>query len=228
VNDGTIVYQLLPDTRVQIDSGVWPFAGGKMTLLPTTLDFADAGSRRMTFRLEGVKADQFLQQFDFKNLDATGVFDGELPMVFDIAGGRIENGSLVVRPGGGSLAYVGDLTQKDLGLWGNIAFQALKSLRYRNLTIAMNGPLAGEMITDVRFAGVTQGQGAKSNFIIRRLQRLPFVFNVRIQAPFRGLLDSAQSFYDPSRLLPRFLDKPTSGKGIQPAASATVPQPKRD
>lgn len=231
VNDGTIVYQLLPDTRVQIDSGVWPFAGGKMTLLPTTLDFADAGSRRMTFRLEGVKADQFLQQFDFKNLDATGVFDGELPMVFDIAGGRIENGSLVVRPGGGSLAYVGDLTQKDLGLWGNIAFQALKSLRYRNLTIAMNGPLAGEMITDVRFAGVTQGQGAKSNFIIRRLQRLPFVFNVRIRAPFRGLLDSAQSFYDPSRLIQRNLpallqrqqQRAPATPPIQPPASGTVP-----
>ncbi|MGP7794581.1 intermembrane phospholipid transport protein YdbH family protein [Sphingomonas sp. CLY1604] len=235
VNDGTIVYQLLPDTRVQIDSGVWPFAGGKMTLLPTTLDFAQAGSRRMTFRLEGVQADRFLAQFDFKNLDATGVFDGELPMVFDIAGGRIENGSLTVRPGGGSIAYVGDLTQKDLGLWGNIAFQALKSLRYRNLTIAMNGPLSGEMVTQVRFAGVTQGQGAKSNFLVRRLQRLPFVFNVRIEAPFRGLLDSAQSFYDPRRLiqrnLPALLERQQQQQRqavpatppIQPPASGTVP-----
>lgn len=238
VNDGTIVYQLLPDTRVQIDNGVWPFAGGTMTLLPTTLDFAEAGSRRMTFRLDEVQADRFLAQFDFKNLDATGVFDGELPMVFDIAGGRIENGSLTVRPGGGSIAYVGDLTQKDLGLWGNIAFQALKSLRYRNLTIAMNGPLSGEMVTEVRFAGVTQGQGAKSNFIVRRLQKLPFVFNVRIEAPFRGLLDTAQSFYDPQRLiqrnLPALLERQQQQQGrpqpgvpatplIQPPASGTVP-----
>ncbi len=228
VTDGTIVYQLLPEQRVQIDSGVWPFAGGTMTLLPTTLDFAQAGQRRLTFRLDGVAADQFLQQFDFKNLDATGIFDGELPMIFDDTGGRIEGGRLTVRPGGGSIAYVGDLTQKDLGIWGNIAFQALKSLRYRNLTISMNGPLAGEMVTAVRFAGVTQGEGAKSNFIVRRLQKLPFVFNITIKAPFRGLLDSAQSFYDPSRLLPQLLDRERRKAVIQPPASAPVPQPKQD
>ncbi len=238
VTDGTITYQLLPGNRVQIDRGVWPFAGGTMTLLPTTLDFAEAGARRLTFRLEGVAADQFLAQFDFKNLNATGVFDGELPMIFDVEGGRIENGRLTVRPGGGGLAYVGDLTQKDLGLWGNIAFEALKSLRYRNLTIGMNGPLAGEMVTEVRFAGVSQGVGAKSNFIVKRLQKLPFIFNIRIKAPFRGLLDSAQSFYDPRRLiqrnLPALLDR-QQGKApvprtpaiqpstIQPPASEIVP-----
>ncbi|MCU6453662.1 YdbH domain-containing protein [Sphingomonas sp. A2-49] len=227
VTDGTIVYRLLAGQRVQVDSGRWPFAGGTMTLLPTTLDFTEAGARRMTFRLDGVQADRFLGQFDFKNLDATGIFDGELPMVFDVAGGRIENGRLAVRAGGGSLAYVGDLTQKDLGLWGNIAFQALKSLRYRNLTIAMNGPLAGEMVTDVRFAGVTQGQGAKSNVIVRRLQKLPFVFNIRIRAPFRGLLDSAQAFYDPRRLirqhLPELLEREKATPLIQPPATGPMP-----
>jgi hypothetical protein len=86
-----------------------------------------------------------------------------------------------------------------------MAFQALKSLRYRNLDIVMNGALAGEMITEVRFAGVSQGAGAKSNFLIRRLQKLPFVFNIRIRAPFRGLLDSVASFYDPKRLIARNL-----------------------
>jgi hypothetical protein len=229
VTDGTIVYQLLPDMRVKIDSGHWPFAGGTMALLPTTLDFTESAARRMTFRIDGAAADQFLAQFDFKNLTATGVFDGELPMIFDVQGGRIEGGRLAVREGGGSLAYVGDLSQKDLGLWGNIAFQALKSLRYRNLTIGMNGPLAGEMVTEVRFAGVTQGQGAKSNILVRRLQRLPFVFNIRIKAPFRGLLDSAQSFYDPSRLiqrnLPALLERQQQRQRtpIQPSASGPMP-----
>ncbi|MFH7234333.1 YdbH domain-containing protein, partial [Klebsiella pneumoniae] len=76
---------------------------------------------------------------------------------------------LRVRPGGGTLAYVGDLTQKDLGVWANIAFGALKSLRYQSLRVGLNGPLAGEMVTDVRFAGISQGEGAKANFIVRRL-----------------------------------------------------------
>lgn len=229
-NDGTIRYQTLPGNRVRIEGGEWPFAGGRLTLLPTLLDFSTDQVRRMTFRIRGAAADQFLQQFDFQNIDATGVFDGDLPIVFDTTGGRIEGGFLKVREGGGGIAYVGALTQKDLGFWGNLAFQALKSLRYRSLTITMNGPLAGEMVTEVRFAGVTQGKGAKSNFLIRRLAKLPFVFNIRIKAPFRGLLDSAQSFYDPSRLVQRNLqqlireqDKQTQKGGIQPPASGTVP-----
>ena len=30
---------------------------------------------------------------------------------------------------------------------------------------------------------------------------MPFVFNIRIQAPFRGLIASARSFSDPSLLI---------------------------
>ncbi|MDQ1232064.1 YdbH domain-containing protein [Sphingomonas sp. SORGH_AS_0879] len=233
VTNGVVRYQTLSGARVRVESGRWPFAGGTLTLDPTLLDFSQPVERRMTFHVEGAAADQFLLQFDFQNLNATGVFDGTLPMIFDERGGRIEGGRLVVRPGGGSIAYLGEISQKDLGLWGNLAFGALRSLNYRSLRIDMNGPLAGEMVTDVRFAGISQGKGAKTNFLIRRLQRLPFVFNVRIKAPFRGLLDSAQSFYDPRRLiqrnLPALLDEqnkraaPPANPPIQPSASETVP-----
>ncbi|MBW6523066.1 YdbH domain-containing protein [Sphingomonas sp. RHCKR47] len=206
VTDGRIVYQTLPGTRIRVASGTWPFAGGTLTLEPTLLDFSDARERRLTFRVAGMEAGAFLQQFDFKNLNATGTFDGVLPMIFDASGGRIEGGRLTARSGG-SLAYVGELSEKNLGFWGNYAFQMLKSLTYRNLDIGMNGPLAGEMITDVRFAGIKQGAGAKSNFLIRRLTRLPILFNIRIRAPFRGLIDSAASFYDPQRLVARNLQQ---------------------
>ena len=236
VTNGVIRYQTLSGARVRVESGRWPFAGGMLTLDPTLLDFSQPVERRMTFHVEGAAADQFLLHFDFKNLNATGVFDGTLPMIFDERGGRIEGGRLAVRAGGGSIAYLGELSQKDLGVWGNLAFGALRSLNYRSLRIDMNGPLAGEMVTDVRFAGISQGKGAKSNFIIRRLQRLPFIFNVRIKAPFRGLLDSAQSFYDPRRLiqrnLPALLEEQNkraalpanpAATSIQPSASETVP-----
>ncbi len=233
VTSGVVHYQTLADQRIAIEGARWPFAGGELTLDPALLDLTQGGERRLTFKVAGVNAAEFLQQFDFKNLDATGTFDGALPMIFDQQGGRIENGRLSVREaGGGTLAYVGEISQKDVGFWGNLAFQALKSLRYRNLDIVMNGPLAGEMITEVRFAGVSQGQGAKSNFLVRRLQRLPFVFNVRIQAPFRQLIDSAQSFYDPRRLIERNLpalikaqDDALKAKDARPPATPPSVQP---
>jgi len=225
VENGEILFQTLPDARIQIERGTWPFAGGTLTLEPTLLDFGAAQERHMTFRVAGMDAGQFLQQFDFKNLDATGIFDGALPMVFDATGGRIEQGHLVVRPGGGTLAYVGEVSQKDLGFWGNMAFQALKSLKYKSLDVVMNGPLAGEVITEVRFEGLAQGVGAKRNFILDRLQKLPFIFNVEIKAPFRGLIDSAQSFYDPKRLiernLPALLEE--QEKQARPPAQPTQP-----
>lgn len=222
VRDGAFRYQLLDSRRVRVEGARWPFAGGELVLEPTTLDFNEAGERRMTFQVKGVDAALFLKEMAFDNLDATGTFDGTLPMIFDETGGRIEGGELRARKGG-HIAYVGEVSREDLGTWGNMAFQALKSLDYRNLAIRMNGPLAGEMITDISFSGLSQGQGTKSNFLIRRLAKLPLVFNVRINAPFRQLLDSVQSWYDPRRLiernLPALLEEQ---KRAQEAGKATV------
>ncbi|MEN2785902.1 YdbH domain-containing protein [Sphingomonas qilianensis] len=236
VNDGVIRYQTLPEARVRVEQGRWPFAGGTLVLEPTVLDFSAAQERRMTLTVSGMEAAKFLAQFDFDNLDATGVFDGQLPMIFDSAGGRVDNGRLTVRDGGGTIRYLGEISKENLGFWGDYAFQALKSLRYRNLDLTMNGPLSGEMVTEVRFAGVNQGAGAKRNFLFDRLQRLPLVFNVRIKAPFRGLFDSARSFYEPSRLVERNLPalieerdrqaKPPAAppaKPVQPQESEIVP-----
>ena len=228
VTDGVIRFQTLPGTRVQVEGARWPFAGGALTLEPTLLDFSGAAERRMTFRVQEAAADKFLQSFDFKNLNATGVFDGVLPMAFDTSGGRIAQGRLTVRPGGGTIAYVGDLSRKNLGFWADTAFGALRSLRYRSLNVLMNGPLAGEMVTEVRFAGVSQGVGARrsgiAGLLVGRLQRLPFVFNIRIRAPFRGLLDATASFYDPrlvERNLPDLIQQ--QNRGVQPPATEAVP-----
>ncbi len=222
VTNGNIRFRLLDSRRVEIAGARWPFAGGELVLEPTILDFSERRERRMTFQVIGADAALFLKEMEFDNLDATGTFDGTLPMIFDATGGRIEGGSLRARAGG-SLAYVGELSQRDLGVWGNMAFQALKALDYRSLTIAMNGPLAGDMVTEIRFSGVSQGKGTKSNFLLRRLAKLPFVFNVRVSAPFKQLLDSVQSWYDPNRLIERNLPALLEEQGRSEAESGAKP-----
>ena len=229
VTDGVVRYRLIEGMRVQIEGGRWPLGGGEMVLEPTILDFAEDQERRMTFRVTGVDGGLFLQQFEFDNLNASGVFDGVLPMIFDASGGRIEGGKLQSR-GGGNLSYVGEVSKEDVGFWGNLAFQALKSMNYRHLTIELDGPLAGEMLTAIRFAGVSQGEGTYSNFLIRRLAKLPFVFNVRIKAPFRQLIDSVQNYYDPKRLIERNLpalqaEQRRREQGLPPAPLDTTIQP---
>lgn len=201
VLDGEIEYQLLGDNRVRVEGGSWPFGGGQLLLHPTTLDFGAEQTRRLSFDIVGVDAAVFLQSFGFENINATGKFDGTLPVEFSGLGGRIVGGRIDSRAGGGTLAYVGELSNRNLGAIANFAFGALRSLKYDDLTIILNGDLDGEMVTDIRFGGVGQGEGASRNFLTNQIAKIPLVFNVKITAPFRQLLTSAKGFYDPTLLI---------------------------
>ena len=225
VVDGTIEYRLLGDNRVRVEGGSWPFAGGTLLLHPTTLDFGAAQTRRLSFDIVGVDAAVFLQSFGFDNINATGVFDGTLPVEFDGLGGRIVNGRIDSRAGGGTLAYVGELSNRNLGAIANFAFGALRSLKYDDLTIILNGDLDGEMVTDIRFGGVGQGEGATRNFLTNQVAKLPLIFNVKIRAPFRQLLTSAKGFYDPSLLIEQNLPALMRAQEDAEKANVTPVQP---
>jgi translocation and assembly module TamB len=225
VLDGEIEYRLLGDNRVRVEGGSWPFGGGKLLLHPTTLDFSAANTRRLSFDIVGVDAAVFLQSFGFDNINATGVFDGTLPVEFDGLGGRIVNGRIDSRGGGGTLAYVGELSNRNLGTIANFAFGALRSLKYDDLTIILNGDLDGEMVTDIRFGGVGQGEGATRNFLTNQVAKLPLIFNVKIRAPFRQLLTSAKGFYDPSLLIEQNLPALMRAQEEAQAAAKGAPQP---
>ncbi len=194
--NGQIKYQLLPGKKIGIEGGTWPFAGGELILEPTVLDFAVDKDRRLTFRVVGMDAAQFLAQYDFQNLQVSGIFDGTLPMVFNQDGGRIVGGSLVSRPGGGQVAYVGELSYKDMGTFANFAFNALKSIRYNELIIGIAGDIDGEIVTEVKFSGLQQGTGAQRNFITKQLAKIPIEFNVTIRAQFLQLISSVRGLYD--------------------------------
>jgi hypothetical protein len=90
------------------------------------------------------------------------------------------------------------LNRHDLGTMANFAFDALKSLDYQQMSIAMDGSLTGEIVTRVRFDGVKQGAGAKRNFLTKRFENLPIRFNINIRAPFYQLITSIKAMYDPA------------------------------
>jgi hypothetical protein len=62
----------------------------------------------------------------------------------------------------------------------------------------MDGALTGDLVTRVRFGGVRQGTGTKSNIVTQQIARLPVRFNVNIRAPFYNLITNIRSMYDPS------------------------------
>lgn len=251
VRDGVVRYRLEPGQKVRVEGGGWPFSGGQLVLLPTTLDFSADVDRYLTFRVIGLDAGAFIQTMELDNISATGTFDGLMPLIFNAQGGRVAGGVLVARQQGmaplimpegvlpaipcdparqsGTLSYVGPVSNEQLGAMGRLAFDALKNLQYKCLTILMDGALDGEMVTNVVFNGVNRGKlGDVPAGMAQNLTGLPFIFNVRISAPFRGLLGTAKSLIDPSTLIQNSIgdqmqDKIREGIAVKPVESDTVP-----
>jgi translocation and assembly module TamB len=204
VFDGRVRYQLLPGLKVRVEEGRWPFAGGDLLLQETILDFSQPSTKRLVFTVTGMEAAAFIQQMEFSNISATGTFDGVVPMEFDQQGGRIVGGRLVARPEGGTLSYIGELTDKELGAYGKLAFDALKSLRYSKLTVNMDGALAGEFLARIELDGIatnTAPQGGIAGYVFNQIAKIPFEFNINIRGPFRALIATARSFEDPTLLI---------------------------
>jgi hypothetical protein len=250
VRDGIVRYRIEPGQKVHIEGGGWPFSGGQLVLLPTTMDFSADVDRYLTFRVIGLDAGAFIQAMELENISATGTFDGIMPLIFNAQGGRVAGGVLVARQQGmpplimpegvlptipcdparqsGTLSYVGPVSNEQLGAMARLAFDALKNLQYKCLTILMDGALDGEMVTNVVFNGVNRGKlGDVPAGMARNLTGLPFIFNVRIAAPFRGLLGTAKSFIDPTTLIQNSIgdqmqEKIREGIAVKPAESDTV------
>jgi hypothetical protein len=197
-------------------------------MLPTKLQLGGAAVRRFELRLSGINAAKLITHMEVSNLAATGQFDGRIPLVFDQNGGRVVNGELVSRPGGGSVSYVGELTYRDLTPMANLAFRTLRDVSFKDMRIWLDGDLAGEVVTRVSMSGLRQGKGASRNFLTRQIAKLPLQFNVNIRAPFYQLIGSLRSLYDSSYIgdprekglsLPSFPAQPDKS---QPTKTATI------
>lgn len=238
VFDGHVRYQILPGLRVKVESARWPFAGGELSLEETVLDFSQPSEKHLTFHVAGMDAARFVQQMEFSNIAATGTFDGQVPMIFDQAGGRIVGGHLEARPPGGTLSYVGELTDKQLGVYGKLAFDALKALTYSRLIVDLNGALDGEFVAGIHLDGIARDpsvatvpggglRGMLANRALTQLAKIPFKFNIKVKGPFRAVIGTARSLEDPTNLIQSVLpqklkDQPTTTNVVQPKESEPV------
>ncbi len=216
VENGVLRYQLLPNQMIKVERGEWPFMGGRLILRETILNFSRPSAKRLTFEVVGFDANQFIQSFGFPGLELTGKFDGVLPMIFDESGGRIVGGRLDARAPGGNFRYTG--TRPKAGIAAGVAFDLLGNLRYRSMTIRLDGELAGEFAT--RFAisdiaiGNEGGGGFVSSLVRRAFRKVPLKVNLSISGPFRALIQTAKGFKDPTDVIAPVMPFPLDAPGI--------------
>ncbi len=209
VENGQIHFQILSSQLVKVERGEWPFMGGRLILQETVLNFAKSTPKRLTFEVIGFDSNAFVSTLGFKEIAATGLFDGVLPMIFVDNGGRIVGGRLDSRDPGGTLSYEGVVSRANLGFFGGLAFDALRSLRYRSMIVRLDGDLSGEFATRLTIDQVAIGQANNTQRLLRSaVKRVPFKFNVTIKGPFRSLIATAKSVSDPRSVIRDVLPVP--------------------
>lgn len=206
VHNGRVRFQLLQDQQVSIESAAFDFAGGALAMAPTTITLG-ADETRFELRLRGVDAAELLATLKVPDLAATGRVEGEFPLLLTRRTAFIRNGVLRAEPEGGLISYTGDAGRSATGP-ARLAFDALRSFRYDDLSLTLDGDLNGEVISSIAFSGENRGEAIDLGSISQvpgigrvTVRGVPFDFNVRVTAPFRSLAQTAASIADPGSLI---------------------------
>ena len=131
----------------------------------------------------------------------------------------------------------------DLGAYGALAFDALKSLRYSRLELTLDGALDGEFLTRIDIDGIARDLSGTRQPPGRDRRHggrpgaepvspaSPSISTSASQGPLRALVATARSFQDPSELiraaLPGLLDRgqsPIRGGPHTPPEPTVQPQ----
>jgi hypothetical protein len=222
VADGTIVFQLEKDQRIEIERAEWPFAEGTLAVAPTTIDLA-GDETRLSLTLTDVDVAALTEALNINGLSATGRVHGAFPLVFTKTQGKLEHGRLEAEPGGGTISYTGSVPKN--GGASDLAFDALRSFHYDNLSIDLNGDLDNELVTAINFTGVNREPINPGNSPLPvKVAGIPFKFNVTVRAPFMALANSIAGFADARRYLK---DAQTNVSAeTEDGAEAPAPAPK--
>jgi hypothetical protein len=214
VENGVIRYQLLPGQLVKVERGEWPFMGGRLILRETVLNFSRPTSKRLTFELVGFDAKTFIDSLGFNGIVITGTFDGVLPMIFDVEGGRLVGGRLDSRPPGGEFRYTG--TKPQAGMMVGVAFDLLSNIRYQSMIIRLDGDLAGEFATrfTINEVSLSNKGGFVAGIVRGALSKVPLRVNLNIRGPFRALTQMAKGFKDPTTVIEPVMPFPLDAPGI--------------
>lgn len=181
LNNGEIYFQIIEGATTKIEQASWPFAGGRLVVLPTTF-IAGAEAERITMQARELELEQLIEVFGVPDLYATGTVSGEFPIDIEGANIMIRDAVLQADEKGGKLAYTGTATDlvKGQNEYSDFALQALRDLDYTVMRIGASGNLIGQIVLTADLLG-------KSDDVLGGAQ---FNFKLSLDSPLAQILRS--------------------------------------
>ena len=228
VYNGRLQFQLLDQERVSLEGAQFDFAAGQLRVLPALVTLG-AEETQLELALDEVDVAALIEQLNIPDLTATGTVEGSFPLTLTKRTAFIRGGVLRASEQGGTIAYTGHAGDSTTGA-ARLAFQALTSFRYDDLSLTLDGDLNGELVSAINFTGYNRGDNVEIGELAAvpglsdvRVSGVPFAFNVQITAPFRALADTAQSLTDARGVVSQALERePEEGENSQTERSVDV------
>ena len=206
VRNGRVAFQLLTEQRVAIERAEFDFASGRLAMTPTTITLG-ADETRFELTLSDVDAADLLRTLNVPDLTATGQLEGRFPLLLTRRSAFVDGGVVRAQGDGGVLSYTGQAGANATGV-SRIAFDALRSFRYEQLSLTLDGDLNGDVVSSIEFSGRNSGRPVDLGPIAPvpglgsvTVRGVPFEFNVHVEAPFRRLAQTAATITDPGDLI---------------------------
>jgi len=155
--------------------------GGRVELVsPADIDLPFSGNS-LDIELSNLRLDDILRLYEKQGVSGTGVLNGEIPLVLEEEGVRINNGKLTNR-GDGRIVFTSaraealQATNQQLAM----ALRLLEDFNYRTLSISAQFEPSGDMLLGVQLWGSNPAEfdGRQVNFNINLEENLYDLFKV--------------------------------------------------
>ncbi|MEE9348139.1 MAG: YdbH domain-containing protein [Robiginitomaculum sp.] len=167
LGNGSVVMEVVTGGFNLIDAR-WPIGDGAIAVRPALWSTEPGAVNTITVAVEDVSLGDVVSRLGNEDLYASGLISGTLPIVIDGVNLKVKDGRLLVADGGVvRIQHKGLNAAGDANETAKMAVDALKDLRYEELSLDINGPLDGDITLGIIFTGHNPDVLYGSDFLFR-------------------------------------------------------------
>ncbi len=156
LTNGRIIFDLQDGRILHLESVTFPFGGGTLAIAPFDWELNKGfESQVVEVNADRIELEQLVSILKLPDTRASGTVSGIFPIAFSGSSIFIRDARLKADDPGGNLSYTGGAAgaaaEQDSS--ANLAFEALRDLRFNVLEVSVNGDLAGQIQAGLLIAG---------------------------------------------------------------------------